>query len=457
MFAILSLLATGFVLNGVLAEYPKPPPTLDPKPYTVWNKNYKDSRVGFIDVPFLNEADGSEDNVHLYRLDLVGNAYERGFAHGQLMAEEIIYFVNVAMNKYLIGEIMKVDLSKYPEPLQKLLKVVQVKAAAAEPAAAQAALQWVYDNEFKYMPAYLVEEMDAIGEGICSTMGADCDSTKMAQMVKNINMFPELIKMACSEFGAWGEASASGSLLQLRALDLGGGPFGNWTVLQVNRGDADNRRFVSLSFPGMIGVITGVAEDGIGVSEKVWYNAGAEDPPGSYDGEPDVFVLRDILQLSGNKEEAVDIMQNANRTWGIWVGAGDFASQQMNIVAYQQESAIAYTDQTITQLTGQPVLKDLVYVDKHAQPSGDTTFPQVLTDLYGTLSLETGPQATQFHGTGDIHIAFYDFAGTGNMIISIGRINAEGEYGPTGGDLNLWKAYNRPYLSFSLADLWTGN
>ena len=71
---------------------------------------------------------------------------------------------------------------------------------------------------------------------MCSTMGAGCNATDMASLVKRVNMFPELIRMACTEFGAWGAASASGDLLQLRALDLGGGPFGNWTVLAVYAG-----------------------------------------------------------------------------------------------------------------------------------------------------------------------------------------------------------------------------
>ncbi len=131
----------------------------------------------------------------------------------------------------------------------------------------------------------------------------------------------------------------SGKLIQLRALDLGGGPFANFTVLSVSRtSDNSERAFVSLSFPGMVGVITGVAQGGIGISEKVMYISGQPDPPGSYEGEPDVFVLRDILQQSKTREEAVAYMQQAKRTWGIWVGVGDFETQTMDIVGYTQVS-----------------------------------------------------------------------------------------------------------------------
>ena len=208
----------------------------------------------------------------------------------------------------------------------------------------------------------------------------------------------------------------------------------------------------------MVGVITGVAQGGIGVSEKVWYISGEEDPAGSYDGEADVFVLRDILQYSKTKDDAVTYMQNAHRTWGIWAGVGDFTTQKLDLVGYQQASAVPYSPETMPAVTSQPFMDSLVYVDKHSQPSGDATLPTVLADFYGNITLETVPIITQYHQTGDIHIAFYDFdpATGGSIIFSIGRINEQGQYGPTGGDGSVWMAYNRPYVKYSLEDLWAG-
>lgn len=461
-----------FAVSGVSAsDYKTPPPTLDPKPYTEWVRTNGASRMGLIDVPFTNQDDGTIDNVHLYRLDLVGNAQERGFAHGALLAKEIVYFADVALSKYAIDAIMDIDLSQYPEPLQEILKVVQIKGSKAAPAAVNRALQWVYDTQLEFTPQYLKTEMDAIGKGICATLdplgegtkGSACDVAAMQAMVHRVNMFPELIKMACTAFGAFGDATASNDLIQLRALDLGGGPFSNYTVLQVHRPSSDDinssdsmRPFSSISYPGMVGVITGVAQGGIAVSEKVWYISGQENPAGSYDGEADVFVLRDILEYSKNKEDAVASMQAAHRTWGIWVGVGDFSSQQLDLVGYQQSSAVAYTPETMPAMTSQPYFKDLVYVDKHSQPSSDVTLPTVLADLYGNITLDNAPIITQYHGTGDQQIAFWDF-GSNTMIFSIGRINAEGNYGPEGSTtMTEWMAYNRPYLKYNLDDLWAG-
>lgn len=410
-----------------------------------------------INAPFTN-ADGSEDAVNMYRLDLVGNTYDRGFAHGALLAKEIAYFTEVGLNKYYMDMVLDLDISQFPEPLREILHIIQIRGALAAPAAFNAALDWVYQAEIEYLPENLVQEMEGIGAGICYTFGPQCNTTEWTNVVKRVNMLPELIRMACTAFGAWGPASETGKLMQVRALDFGGGPFANYTVLGVYR-NAGERSFASIAFPGMVGVITGVAQDGIGISEKVWMTYDTPSlQPGSYDGEPDVFVLRDILQYSKTREEAEAYMRAVRRTWAIFVGVGDFATQRMDIIGYKQDSLDVYNDVTMPSVTGQPYLDSIVYVDKHPQPTSEGptgTLPTALTDFYGNMSLPNARVVVQYHKTGDLHIAMYDF-GENSMIVSIGRTNEDGDYGPIGGDLSSWKAYNRPYVKFDLDDLWAG-
>ena len=456
---IRALLMGAAALGVAAIEYPVPPQILDPSTGTRWMRKEGASRMAKLDVPFT-DADGNADNVIGYRLDLVGDHVQRGFAHGALLAKEIVYFVDVGLNKYYIDMVMGIELNLdgLPEPLQKLFHAIKVKGALMAPEVFNKALEWVYANEEQYMPTALIEEMNAVGSGICHELGASCNVTNMQNMVRRVNMLPELIRMACTAFGAWGSASESSKLLQIRALDFGGGPFGNFTVLQVQR-PTGARAFASVSFPGMVGVVTGVSQDGIGISEKVWMTYDKYSlKPGSYDGEPDVFVLRDILEHSKNRAEAEAYVQSATRTWGIFIGIGDFETQVMDIVAYQQSSADVYTDVTMPSVTGQPYLENMIYVDKHPQPSGEGpsgTLPSSLADFYGVMTYETARSTLQYHATGDAHIAMYDF-GANKLLFSIGRINADGEYGPEGGDMNSWKAYNRPYLMYDLEDLWEG-
>lgn len=93
-----------------------------------------------------------------------------------------------------------------------------------------------------------------------------------------------------------------------------------------------------------------------------------------------------------------------------------------------QDSATVYTDQTISEVTEMKVLDSVVYVDKHPQPSTDDSLPTALTDFYGELSMENSRVVVQYHKTGDQHIAMYDF-GASSMLLSVGRINKDGDYG----------------------------
>jgi hypothetical protein len=112
-------------------------------------------------------------------------------------------------------------------------------------------------------------------------------------------------------------------------------------------------------------------------------------------------------------------------------------------------------------LTSQPYLENVVYADKHAQPSNydpsqTNALYTPLNDFYGEITLDTARTVIQYHQSGDVHIAQYDF-GSSEVQVAIGRINHKGEYGPEGGDdMSVWKAYNRPFVRFSLDDLWTG-
>lgn len=453
--AALALLGAGVTAT----DYPAPPQILDPSTGTQWVKTVADSRKAMVDVPFVDET-GAGDSVHCYRLDLVGSIHDRGFAQGALLAKEILDFVNIQLNKYYIDMVMNIELNLdgLPEPLQKMFQALKIKGALKAPEVFNEALEWVYNNEEKYIPQDLIDEMNAVGEGICSVAGPDCDLEEMQGLIKRVNMLPELIRMACTAFGAWGPASATGKLVQVRALDFGTGPFGNYTVLQVHR-PTDARAFASISFPGMVGVVTGVAQDGVGLSEKVWMTYDDRSlQPGSYDGEADVFVMRDILEHSKTRKEAEEYMANAHRTWGIWLGIGDFETQTMDIVGYQQASSIPYTDVTMPANTEMPYMENLVYVDKHPQPSHDGvngTLPVSLGDFYGQMSPENARVVVQYHQTGDAHIAMYDY-GASKLLFAIGRINENGDYGPVGGDMSSWKAYNRPYLSYDMNDLWEG-
>jgi hypothetical protein len=466
---LFSFLIIGLATYTTLAtEYKPAPPTLEAKDYTSWKSLVNGCRRAeiYADVPTSLDPN---DSIKMIRLDLVGDAKSRGYCHGYLLAEEIVEFTGPQLDKFYASEVLNLkllNLSAFPEPLQKILGGLRKGLAIEAPKAFNDAMAWVWEKEKSYVPSYLIDEIAGIAQGMCDKLSKAhiaCDPEAWAIKIQNLNMLPELIRMTCTAFGAWGEATATkDTLVQLRALDFGEGPWVNYTVVAVHRGIPNNNgnSFVSVSFPAFVGVITGISSRGVGISEKVWENYNKFDlQPGSYDGEADVFVLRDILEKSLTKADAEAYINKVQRSWGIWAGIGDYDSLTFDLVTYSQQAVTVYTDATIGQVTGQPMLKSIAYVDKHPQPSGEGpngSLPTVLTDLYGQISLETTKTVTQYHQSGDVHIASYDYAKK-EMNLAIGRINKEGRYQPEGGkDDSEWKAYNRPYFHFNLEDLWAG-
>lgn len=459
------ILALTAASQAAASDYPEPPQIFDALSNTKYVKHSGKSRSGTINIDF-QAADGSDDYIKLGRVDLVGDSKTRGYDYGKMLAHEIVKFVDHDLNKFYVETVMSVefDTSGLPQPLQKILNAAKVVGAHKAPALFNEAFAWVYENEKQYFPQYLIDEMEGMGQGVCDTLGGECSAEDMTSKIMNVNMLPELIKMACTAYGAWGKANSvsnNGTLTQVRALDFGTGPWGNNTVIVTHRNPAEDMRpFVTVSFPGLVGVITGIARDGVGISEKVWMISDSDTwsnlQPGKYDGIPDVFALREILQNTKNRGEAEMYVNSIRRTWGMWVGVGDFESQELDLIAYRREDAIPYTDVTTPSMTSQPYLESVAYVDRHPQPSSDTVLPDTLSSFYGNITIQNSRQIVQAHKTGDVHIAAYDY-GNNQMLVSIGKINENGEYGPVGSeDMSVWKAYNRPYLQFDLENLWNG-
>ena len=91
---ILSIsLFSAALFRGAFA-YDSPPEIFQASQFTKWTKSFEKSRLAEIEVPFV-ASDGSADSVFMKRLDIIGDEYTRGKAHGALLAKEIAEFVKV--------------------------------------------------------------------------------------------------------------------------------------------------------------------------------------------------------------------------------------------------------------------------------------------------------------------------------------------------------------------------
>ena len=403
--------------------------------------------------------------VHTY-----GTASQRGQAHGYLLSAQVIHMIEHQMQAFYEQYVRDINLGGLPDWLKKAIeKLLLQPLSKAAPAVFDLALTFVAAEQKKYntaSAAAVYDEMAGIAQGAClaaEEAGLKCDTTKLHRALVHVNMLPDLIRMQCSMLGAAASATADGHLVQLRTLDFGAGPFANNSVLLVHHPASPSvppsapaapvhQPFAALSFPGFVGVVTGVTPH-LSISEKVNDIHGGGSPKGSYAGQSTSFVIRDMLELAASGQEAVALAQAATRTWGIWLGVGDGATNEFVALEYMRASAIAYNASTLPALTGQTPFEDVAFIDKHPQPSTDTAMRRAVAPMLpGKVTAETIAQnVPRYTQSGDVHIAVYDWDRTDpTLLVALGSTSANGTYVGTGGR-SAWAA---PFVRFPMKALW---
>ena len=419
-------------------------------PNSIYDAMKYATSIGQVENGVLYQVNAPE-SASLKVVHVFGNATERGFAYGQLLADQMLHFLDVDLIEFYKSEVDQIPLNTLPPWLVSVIKGLLKDAA---PQVFDLALGWVLDQQIDFIKAgkaNVVQEGQAMIDGVCATLKNEprCQNAtskaKLVQSLLQMNMLPELIRMQCSMMGAWGKATDNGHLTQLRTLDFGPGPFANNSILVVHHPDS-TFSFASLSFPAFLGAVSGFSEH-ISFSQKVDDVTNSSRPKGTYKGQAVSMVIRDILQFSTSKEDSVHIAQKAKRTWSVWMGVGDYTSDQFLVMLYDEDAASPYNDQTLPLLTNQTGFTDVAYIDKHPQPSPHVLMPQLVNQSYGhinsTMMAQNFPRLMQ---SGDVHVLAYDFAAK-KALISTGINNS------TGGYIRL--ACDSPFLSFDMEKLWS--
>ncbi|EGC34478.1 hypothetical protein DICPUDRAFT_153322 [Dictyostelium purpureum] len=363
-----------------------------PNPHTVYTQ--KERLVASVSNGVLYQT-GPNTN-QLYILHLYGTPFEMGEAHGQLLKAQIqdllpsfMEFAQVAVKQFI--------KSKFAERLPAFLIYI------IETFGVNAALDYVSSATKPYTPQSFFDELKGI------SYGAEVDYTTLLR----IHSFAELLKATCSIVGAWGDATLDGRLLQVRALDWGiENPLVNHPVLIVYHPETGNGGpFSILTWVSYVGALTGYSQR-TGVCEKVWltYN-------GTYthDGIPFTLMLKEILQYDNNNIEALNRIYNTPKTCAIYVGVGSNESATVDIIEYSSSTVRVFDDETPfpgfdPSPPDHPIIKNIVYVDRHSQPSNDPCLANELISTYGSISAATLIDTVGKEETGDLHAAVYDFS-----------------------------------------------
>ena len=219
----------------------------------------------------LNGSLDLEQGVRVLRV--WGNPYEQGYAHGYLLADSIMRFVgDTLFNPRLLADPLVYESRIRQGVVQRVRLTEEQK-----------------------------QELEGILAGVRDKLGPEGLQLKRTSRLMDvrdliaINTLADWYGGGCSSFAAWGSATVDGGTVVGRNLDYMELPGIREEHLVIVRAQPDplKKRTISIAWPGLIGVYTGLNEDGMFVS--------MHDAPGrstSPDSRfvPRSLVLREILE-----------------------------------------------------------------------------------------------------------------------------------------------------------------
>ena len=218
-----------------------------------------------------------------WELYVSGDPYHRGLVTGAL-TEELFQYQETAF----FGKVETLVPSKFK---QYLLRKI---------------LAWYNRKMYLYIP----EEYKAEILGLSKYAGDTYDEIASPYMrvlylhgAHDIgHAMQDLALVGCSSFAVWGDKTDDGSLLIGRNFDFyAGDDFSKNKIIEFVS-PTDGYKFMSVTWAGMIGVTSGMNEQGLTVT----INAGKSDIPWVAK-TPISIVTREILQYASNIEEAIAI------------------------------------------------------------------------------------------------------------------------------------------------------
>jgi len=163
-----------------------------------------------------------------------------------------------------------------------------------------------------HIPQEYIQEMQGLADGA----GVNYTDVLLLHTNVDVQMYGTGWT-GCSGFAVFGNATIDGHLYHGRNYDwtLPSQPVGLVTVHEPESGNA----FVNVGLFGYIGAFSGMNKRGISLGLKL-----SESTDRTLDGMPIRFMLRKVLQYSNNLTEAIDIINQTDRTtgWNVLLGDG---------------------------------------------------------------------------------------------------------------------------------------
>ena len=219
----------------------------------------------------------------LYEMRVCGGPFERGEAIGKL-GEDLLYQQEKAFADKLFE---MVPSSRYRAFLHYFITIFNRRMGASVPLE--------YRQEIKAMSASCTHEFDEFGSPYERQM-----QYHSAHDIGHV--MQDYMLVGCTSFAVWGRESADSSLLMARNFDFYMGEEFSKNKLVLFEKPDSGYAYVSVTWPGMLGVVSGMNTQGLAVT----INASKLEVPSS-SATPISILVKSILQYASNIEEAETI------------------------------------------------------------------------------------------------------------------------------------------------------
>lgn len=361
------------------------------------------TRTGRVEV--RREVEAPVTVLHVW-----GTPYEMGYQHGKLLAPQV---------RATIADVMKGGQNFLPKALRKSPFITRKDRESM----INGLLDRAWALQAPHTPREDLEEMAGLAAG----------SGVPLAMIHRLHAIPELTETSCSALLCKDSATRDGHIYQLRILDYGG-KFGleQRPLITVYHPDKSHA-YVNIGWIGFIGVISGINDQRVALSEM-----GFGRPPGeTLAGIPMPFLLKNVLRHADTAEEGAAVVRAARRTNSFVYFLGDPRGGAVAMITSSQRCLTYHANERdVLQIDGRtlPQYRDVLYAGHHEERQG-----QIVSQMQGRFDVPAiQDMAREIAMKSNLHTVIYDLTG--------GKIWVANRLGET-------RAADRPYLEFSLKEL----
>jgi hypothetical protein len=356
-------------------------------------------------------GDGENQITVLY---VTGTPYEMGFEHGRLLASQV---------RGTITDVEDGALKFLP----KAMRTSRWLTEREKHDVVDALLDKAWERLRPFTPAEDMEEMAGLAAG----------SGVPLPTIYRMHAIPDVGETSCSALLAKDTATRDGHVYQLRILDYGANfNLHRRPLITVYRPDGANA-FINIGWVGFLGVISGMNEKGVALSEMGFGN-----PPGeTLSGQPMPFLLKSVLRYADTADQGATLIRAARRTNSYIYFVGDRHGDAIGMITSAQHCLAYHANERDSLEVGDltlPQFRDVIYAGHY-----ETKQAELVRQMQGTFDVPVIQEmARQIAMKSNLHTVIYDLT-AGKVWIANRKDNI--------------RAADRPYVEFAAADAWTNH